>query len=101
MASHILHSDADLAAALAVLAEADPRLAKLIDIAGHPALPRRLAGRRPRLAGGGAPGVRTRAPSREQGHDRTRRAMASMARSGGAPLVDLLSCAQTARCRAG
>ena len=44
MASHILHSDADLAAALAVLAEADPRLAKLIDIAGHPALRRRPAG---------------------------------------------------------
>src|SRR5438132_6724041 len=44
MASHILHSDADLAAALAVLAEADPRLAKLIDMAGPPALRRRPAG---------------------------------------------------------
>jgi DNA-3-methyladenine glycosylase II len=44
MASHILQNDADLAAALAVLAEADPRLAKLIDIAGQPALRRRPAG---------------------------------------------------------
>jgi DNA-3-methyladenine glycosylase II len=44
MASHILRNDADLAAALAILAEADARLAKLIDIAGRPALRRRPAG---------------------------------------------------------
>jgi DNA-3-methyladenine glycosylase II len=44
MASHLLQDDADLAAALAVLAAADPRLAKLIDIAGRPALRRRPAG---------------------------------------------------------
>jgi DNA-3-methyladenine glycosylase II len=44
MASNILHSDADLAAALAALTEADPRLAKLIDVAGQPALRRRPAG---------------------------------------------------------
>jgi DNA-3-methyladenine glycosylase II len=44
MASHFLHDDADLAVALAILAEADPRLARLIDIAGRPALRRRPAG---------------------------------------------------------
>jgi len=44
MTSHILRNDADLAAALAILAEADARLAKLIDIAGRPALRRRPAG---------------------------------------------------------
>jgi DNA-3-methyladenine glycosylase II len=44
MAARFLRNDADLAAALSVLAEADPRLAKLIDIAGRPALRRRPAG---------------------------------------------------------
>jgi DNA-3-methyladenine glycosylase II len=44
MAAHFLHDDADLGAALAVLAAADPRLAKLLDIAGRPALRRRPAG---------------------------------------------------------
>jgi DNA-3-methyladenine glycosylase II len=44
MSSHVLQNDADLAAALAILAEADARLAKLIDIAGRPALRRRPAG---------------------------------------------------------
>ena len=44
MAARFLRNDADLAAALAVLAEADPRLASLIDIAGRPALRRRPAG---------------------------------------------------------
>jgi DNA-3-methyladenine glycosylase II len=44
MASRFLHDDADLGAALAVLAAADPRLAKLLDIAGRPALRRRPAG---------------------------------------------------------
>jgi len=44
MASHILRNDSDLAAAVAILAEADARLAKLIDIAGRPALRRRPAG---------------------------------------------------------
>src|SRR6266852_3498979 len=44
MASHFLHDDADLAAALAILAKADPRLARLIAIAGRPALRRRPAG---------------------------------------------------------
>jgi DNA-3-methyladenine glycosylase II len=44
MASHFLRNDADLAAALAILAAADPRLAKLIDVAGRPALRRRPAG---------------------------------------------------------
>src|SRR6476619_6515554 len=44
MACYILQNDADLAAALADLANADPRLAKLIDMAGQPALRRRPAG---------------------------------------------------------
>ena len=44
MSAHVLQSDADLAAALAILAAADARLAKLIDIAGRPALRRRPAG---------------------------------------------------------
>jgi DNA-3-methyladenine glycosylase II len=44
MASHFLHDDADLDAALAILAEADPRLARLLDMAGRPALRRRPAG---------------------------------------------------------
>jgi DNA-3-methyladenine glycosylase II len=44
MSSHVLQNDTDLAAALAILAEADARLAKLIDIAGRPALRRRPAG---------------------------------------------------------
>jgi DNA-3-methyladenine glycosylase II len=44
MASHFLHNDADLGAGLAILAEADPRLAKLVAIAGRPALRRRPAG---------------------------------------------------------
>jgi DNA-3-methyladenine glycosylase II len=44
MASHFLHDDADLAVALAILAEADPRLARLLDVAGRPALRRRPAG---------------------------------------------------------
>jgi DNA-3-methyladenine glycosylase II len=44
MASHFLHSDADLDLALAILAAADPRLAQLLDIAGRPALRRRPAG---------------------------------------------------------
>src|SRR6516162_10454938 len=42
--ARFLRNDADLAAALAVLAEADPRLAKLIAVAGAPALRRRPAG---------------------------------------------------------
>src|ERR1700736_4886333 len=49
MASHFLHNDADLAAALAILAEADPRLARLIDIAGRPALRRRPAAKLARI----------------------------------------------------
>src|SRR5258707_3602024 len=44
MASRFLHVDADLAAALTILAKADPRLAKLLAIAGRPALRRRPAG---------------------------------------------------------
>src|SRR5437016_1676897 len=44
MVSHILHTHDDLAAALPVLADADARLAKLIDMAGAPALRRRPAG---------------------------------------------------------
>jgi DNA-3-methyladenine glycosylase II len=44
MSAHVLQSDADLAAALAILVAADARLAKLIDIAGRPALRRRPAG---------------------------------------------------------
>jgi DNA-3-methyladenine glycosylase II len=44
MSPHFLRNDADLAAALAILAAADPRLAKLLDIAGRPALRRRPAG---------------------------------------------------------
>src|SRR5262245_10928719 len=44
MASHLLQSDSDLAAALPILAKADPRLTRLIDIAGQPALRRRPAG---------------------------------------------------------
>jgi DNA-3-methyladenine glycosylase II len=44
MASHFLRNDADLGAALAVLAAADPRLAGLLDIAGRPSLRRRPAG---------------------------------------------------------
>src|SRR5271165_1557062 len=44
MASHFLRNDADLGAALAVLAGADPRLAGLLDIAGRPSLRRRPAG---------------------------------------------------------
>ena len=42
--ARFLRNDADLAAALAALAEADPRLAKLIAVAGAPALRRRPAG---------------------------------------------------------
>jgi DNA-3-methyladenine glycosylase II len=44
MTARILQSDADLAAAVAVLAKTDPRLTGLIDIAGRPALRRRPAG---------------------------------------------------------
>jgi len=44
MVSHILHTHDDLVAALPVLADADARLAKLIDMAGPPALRRRPAG---------------------------------------------------------
>src|SRR5271165_864350 len=44
MASHFLRDDADLDAALAALAAADPRLARLLDIAGRPSLRRRPAG---------------------------------------------------------
>ena len=44
MSAHVLQSDADLTAALAILAAADARLAKLINIAGRPALRRRPAG---------------------------------------------------------
>jgi DNA-3-methyladenine glycosylase II len=44
MPSRILNSDADLAAALTVLAQTDPRLAKLVAVAGHPTLRRRPAG---------------------------------------------------------
>jgi DNA-3-methyladenine glycosylase II len=44
MAAHFLRDDADLDAALAALAAADPRLARLLDIAGRPSLRRRAAG---------------------------------------------------------
>src|SRR5271166_4987953 len=44
MALHFLRDDADLDAALAALAAADPRLARLLDIAGRPSLRRRPAG---------------------------------------------------------
>ena len=42
--SYILHNDADLAAALAILAKSDPRLANLLETFGPPALRRRPAG---------------------------------------------------------
>ncbi len=42
--SRFLHTDADLAAALKKLVAADPRLKKLLDRAGRPALRRREAG---------------------------------------------------------
>ncbi len=44
MPSRFLHEEADLDAALAILATADARLARLIDVAGRPALRRRPAG---------------------------------------------------------
>jgi DNA-3-methyladenine glycosylase II len=44
MAAHFLRDNADLDAALAILAAADPRLARLLAIAGRPALRRRPAG---------------------------------------------------------
>ena len=44
VSARFLRNDADLVDALAVLAEADPRLAKLIAVAGAPALRRRPAG---------------------------------------------------------
>jgi DNA-3-methyladenine glycosylase II len=44
MDARFLRNDTDLEAALALLAQADPRLAKLIEIAGPPALRRRPAG---------------------------------------------------------
>jgi DNA-3-methyladenine glycosylase II len=44
MPSRVLSTEADLEAALAILAAADMRLAKLIDLAGRPALRRRPAG---------------------------------------------------------
>src|SRR5271157_5239901 len=44
MAAHFLRDDADLDAALGALAAADPRLARLLDIAGRPSLRRRPAG---------------------------------------------------------
>jgi DNA-3-methyladenine glycosylase II len=44
MTSYILQNDADLAAALAILAKSDPRLAKLLETFGPPALRRRPAG---------------------------------------------------------
>jgi DNA-3-methyladenine glycosylase II len=43
-AVHVLSDESDLAAALAALAAADPRLARLIAVAGRPALRRRPAG---------------------------------------------------------
>src|SRR3974390_2374350 len=42
--ARFLRNDADLVDALAILAKADPRLAKLIAVAGAPALRRRPAG---------------------------------------------------------
>ena len=44
VSARFLRNDADLVDALAVLAKADPRLAKLIAVAGAPALRRRPAG---------------------------------------------------------
>ncbi len=44
MSSRLLRNDADLDAALAALAAADARLARLIEVAGRPALRRRPAG---------------------------------------------------------
>jgi len=44
MSSRFLHHEADLDAALAALAAADARLARLIEVAGRPALRRRPAG---------------------------------------------------------
>jgi DNA-3-methyladenine glycosylase II len=44
MASHVLRNQADLDAGLAVLAAHDPRVAKLVDAAGRPALRQRPAG---------------------------------------------------------
>src|SRR5947209_2090173 len=44
MACRFLRNEADLDAALAILAAADARLAKLIEVAGRPALRRRPAG---------------------------------------------------------
>jgi DNA-3-methyladenine glycosylase II len=44
MATHILHGEADLAAALTHLLAADPRLRELLERAGRPSLRRRPAG---------------------------------------------------------
>ena len=44
MASHVLRNQADLDAGLAILAAHDPRVAKLVDAGGRPALRQRPAG---------------------------------------------------------
>jgi DNA-3-methyladenine glycosylase II len=44
MSSHLLRDDCDLGAAVTTLVAADPRLARLVDIAGCPTLRRRPAG---------------------------------------------------------
>ena len=62
---------------------------------------RRLAGRRPRLAGGGAHRLRPEEAARRQGDGETRRRMAAVARGGRASVVGLLSRGEAARGRAG